>query len=144
MISQWSCSASGSLWEMPDSNPGPLPQKSGVLPMCYHISNIHSRSVNQQLDVLDELELDSCRNEAASQHCLKHYFVPKTYQHIFIYFEPMFWSVDPETYGECHFHNCWTCILDPKFSITILKKITKLKFVSSPWRLRNTDIRSRR
>ena len=23
-IAQWSCSASGSLWEMPDSNPGPL------------------------------------------------------------------------------------------------------------------------
>ena len=37
-ISQWSCSASGSLWEMPDSNPGPLPQKSGVLPMSHHIS----------------------------------------------------------------------------------------------------------
>ena len=30
-ISQWSCSASGSLWEMPDSNPGPLPQKSVAL-----------------------------------------------------------------------------------------------------------------
>ena len=24
IISQWSCCASGSLWEMPDSNPGPL------------------------------------------------------------------------------------------------------------------------
>ena len=27
-ITQWSCSAPGLLWEMPDSNPGPLPQKS--------------------------------------------------------------------------------------------------------------------
>ena len=36
--SQWSCSALGSLWEMPDSNPGPLPQKSGALPMSHYIS----------------------------------------------------------------------------------------------------------
>ena len=35
---QWSCSASRSLWEMLDSNPGPLPQKSGALPMSHHIS----------------------------------------------------------------------------------------------------------
>ena len=32
------CSASGSLWEMPDTNPGPLPQKSGPLPDSHHIS----------------------------------------------------------------------------------------------------------
>ena len=32
IIKQWSCSASGSLWDMPDSNPAPLPQKSGALP----------------------------------------------------------------------------------------------------------------
>ena len=31
-ITQWSCSVLGSLWEMPDSNPGPLPQKSGARP----------------------------------------------------------------------------------------------------------------
>ena len=31
-ITQWSCSAPGSLWELPDSNPGLLPQKSGALP----------------------------------------------------------------------------------------------------------------
>ena len=31
IIRQWSCSVSGSLWEMPDSNPEPLPQKSGAL-----------------------------------------------------------------------------------------------------------------
>ena len=31
-IIQWSCSAPGSLWEMLDSNPGLLPQKSGALP----------------------------------------------------------------------------------------------------------------
>ena len=38
-ISQWSCSASaGSLWEMPDTNLGPLPQKSGALPLSHHIS----------------------------------------------------------------------------------------------------------
>ena len=36
IITQWSSSASGSLWEMPDSNPGP--QKSGALPMSHHIS----------------------------------------------------------------------------------------------------------
>ena len=36
-IEQWSCSAPGSLWEMPDSNPGLLPQKSGALPMSHHI-----------------------------------------------------------------------------------------------------------
>ena len=40
IITQWSCSASGSLWEMPDSNPGPLPQKSGALPMSHHISSM--------------------------------------------------------------------------------------------------------
>ena len=39
IISQWSCSASGPLWEMPDLNPEPLPQKSGALPMSQHISN---------------------------------------------------------------------------------------------------------
>ena len=38
IISQWSCSASESLWEMLDLNPGPLPQKSGALPMSHHIS----------------------------------------------------------------------------------------------------------
>ena len=38
IITQWSCSASGSLREMPDSNLGPLPQKSGSLPMSHHIS----------------------------------------------------------------------------------------------------------
>ena len=39
IITQWSCSAfSGSLWEMPDSNPGPLPKKSGALPKSQHIS----------------------------------------------------------------------------------------------------------
>ena len=38
-ISQWSCSASaGSLWEMTDTNLGPLPQKSGALPLSHHIS----------------------------------------------------------------------------------------------------------
>ena len=37
-ITQWSCSAPGSLWEMPNSNPGPLPQNSGALPMSHHIS----------------------------------------------------------------------------------------------------------
>ena len=39
--SQWSCSASGSLWKMPDSNMRPLPQKSGALAMCHHISMSH-------------------------------------------------------------------------------------------------------
>ena len=55
IISQWSCSASGSLWEIPDSNPGPLPQKSGALPMSHHnfkflnfyIKNIYYESVVQ-------------------------------------------------------------------------------------------------
>ena len=38
-ITQWSsCSAPGSLWGMPDLNPGPLTQKSGALPMSHHIS----------------------------------------------------------------------------------------------------------
>ena len=37
-ITQWSCSASGSLCEMPDSNPGLLAQKSGALPMSHIIS----------------------------------------------------------------------------------------------------------
>ena len=37
-MTQWSSSASGSLGEMPDSNPGSLPQKSGVLPMSHYIS----------------------------------------------------------------------------------------------------------
>ena len=36
IITQWSCSASGSLWEMPVSNPGPLPQKSGWCALRYH------------------------------------------------------------------------------------------------------------
>ena len=36
-FSQWSCSASGSLWEMPDSNPVPLPQKSGEPPHLHII-----------------------------------------------------------------------------------------------------------
>ena len=35
---QWPCSASGSLWEMPDSNPGPLPKMSGALSTSHHIS----------------------------------------------------------------------------------------------------------
>ena len=35
IITQWSCSASGSLREMTNSNPGPLPQK---LPMSHHLS----------------------------------------------------------------------------------------------------------
>ena len=41
IITQWSRRASGSSWEMPDSNPGPLPQKSGALPMAmsHHISH---------------------------------------------------------------------------------------------------------
>ena len=37
-MTQWSCSASGSLREMPDSNPGLLPQKSGALPLSHHIT----------------------------------------------------------------------------------------------------------
>ena len=37
IMTQWACSASGSLWEMPDSNPGLLAQKSGALPMSHHI-----------------------------------------------------------------------------------------------------------
>ena len=37
-MTQWSCSAPGSLREMPDSNPGLLPQKSGALPMSHHIT----------------------------------------------------------------------------------------------------------
>ena len=36
-ITQWSCSASESLREMPDSNPEPLPQKSSVLAMPPHL-----------------------------------------------------------------------------------------------------------
>ena len=28
----YGCTTPGSLWKIPDSNPGPLPQKSGVLP----------------------------------------------------------------------------------------------------------------
>ena len=40
-ITQGSCRALGSLWEMLDSNPGPLPQKSGALPMSHHISMSH-------------------------------------------------------------------------------------------------------
>ena len=39
--SQGSCSTLGSSWEMPDSNPGPLPQKSGPLAMSHHISVLH-------------------------------------------------------------------------------------------------------
>ena len=47
-ITHWSCSASGSLWEMPDSNPGPLPQKSGALSMSHHISSMsHHISSNE-------------------------------------------------------------------------------------------------
>ena len=41
--SQWFCSASGSLWEMPDSNPGPLPQKSGALAIAlltFHVTTV--------------------------------------------------------------------------------------------------------
>ena len=38
IILQWSCSESGSLWEMPYSNPEPLPQKSGAQPMSHHIT----------------------------------------------------------------------------------------------------------
>ena len=37
-ISQWPCSAPGSMREMPDSNQGLLPPKSGALPMSHHIS----------------------------------------------------------------------------------------------------------
>ena len=40
---QWSCSASGSLSERPDSNPGPLLQKSGALWMSHHISICRKR-----------------------------------------------------------------------------------------------------
>ena len=32
-------SGGGFLWEMPNSNPGPLPQKSGALSMSHHISD---------------------------------------------------------------------------------------------------------
>ena len=42
IITQWSCSTSGSSWKMLDSNPGPLPQKSGALPMSHHISSDYS------------------------------------------------------------------------------------------------------
>ena len=35
-ITQWSCSAPGSLWEVPDSNPGPLPQKWLFFPDWLH------------------------------------------------------------------------------------------------------------
>ena len=48
LYSQWFCSASGSLWEMPDSNPGPLPQKSAALAMSHHISEM-SHHISQQL-----------------------------------------------------------------------------------------------
>ena len=34
-ISQWYCRASGSLWTMLDSNPGPLPKQSKALPMSH-------------------------------------------------------------------------------------------------------------
>ena len=37
---RFSSVSSGSLWEMPDSNPEPLPQKSAVLPMNHRISII--------------------------------------------------------------------------------------------------------
>ena len=37
-ITQWSFSASGSLWEMPDSNPDLCPLKSGAILMSHHIS----------------------------------------------------------------------------------------------------------
>ena len=37
-ITKWTCSAPGPLREMPDSNPGPLPQKSCALPLTHHIS----------------------------------------------------------------------------------------------------------
>ena len=45
IITQWSCSPSGSLWEKMDSNPGPLPrclmryQWATTSPMSLHISN---------------------------------------------------------------------------------------------------------
>ena len=40
IITQWSCSASGSLWEMRSSPPpGPLAQMSGELKMSLHFSN---------------------------------------------------------------------------------------------------------
>ena len=37
-ITQWSCSAPGSLWDLPVLNPESLPQKSGTLPMSNLIS----------------------------------------------------------------------------------------------------------
>ena len=37
-ITQWPCSAPGSLWEMPDSNPGCLSQKSAALRISHHDS----------------------------------------------------------------------------------------------------------
>ena len=40
-----SCSPSGSLWKMPDSNQGPLPQQSGALQMSNHKKSIECYNV---------------------------------------------------------------------------------------------------
>ena len=36
----------GSLWETPDSNPGPLPQEFGAVPMSHHISSQLSHHIS--------------------------------------------------------------------------------------------------
>ena len=46
ILTQWSCSAAGLLREMPDSNPGPLAQKSGGLPISHLISMNHHISID--------------------------------------------------------------------------------------------------
>ena len=58
-ITPWSCSAPGSLWEMLDLNPGPLPQKSGALPneppylqmrlILYRSGTVRGRGTKEQL-----------------------------------------------------------------------------------------------
>ena len=55
IITQWSCSASGSLGELPDSIPEPLPQKSGVLPMSHQISQWESWSWSWSPNLIDSL-----------------------------------------------------------------------------------------
>ena len=68
IITQWSCSAAGLLWAMPDSYPGPLPQKSGPLPMSHHSSTLlclTSSLINMNLwhqnKLLAPLEMKSSR-----------------------------------------------------------------------------------
>ena len=67
-FAQWSCSVPESLWDMPDWNPEPLPQNSGVLLMSHTFSMSSHFSMSSNIFKLVKSADVTSKNIVPSEH----------------------------------------------------------------------------